>query len=69
VQSVGRIIAGCRVTGHPCDGFWNNAIYYCYHPEAGGFVVTLIVTSYLMYDDIPARPYRNIIVEPAVEKI
>jgi hypothetical protein len=25
--------------------------------------VTLIVTSYLMYDDIPARLYRNILVE------
>jgi hypothetical protein len=25
--------------------------------------VALIVTSYLMYDDIPARLYRNIIVE------
>jgi hypothetical protein len=30
--------------------------------------VTLIVTSYLMYDDIPARPYRNIIVEPDGKK-
>jgi hypothetical protein len=30
---------------------------------SGGFVVALIVTSYLMYDDIPARLYRNILVE------
>ena len=29
----------------------------------GGFVVALIVKSYLMYDDIPARLYRNILVE------
>jgi hypothetical protein len=29
----------------------------------GGFVVASIVKSYLMYDDIPARLYRNILVE------